>query len=52
LGNRLAEMQLAMVWQEIMKRFHTVEVGNLFLSMPTLLKDLVNYRYAITQWYR
>ncbi len=26
MGNRLAEMQLRMVWEEIMKRFHTVEV--------------------------
>jgi cytochrome P450 len=26
MGNRLAEMQLRVVWQEIMKRFHTVEV--------------------------
>jgi cytochrome P450 len=26
MGNRLAEMQLTMVWQEIMKRFHTVEI--------------------------
>ena len=26
MGNRLAEMQLRMVWEEIMKRFHRVEV--------------------------
>ena len=26
MGNRLAEMQLRIVWEEIMKRFHTVEV--------------------------
>ena len=26
MGNRLAEMQLRMVWEEIMKRFHTVEL--------------------------
>jgi cytochrome P450 len=26
MGNRLAEMQLRVVWQEIMKRLHTVEV--------------------------
>jgi cytochrome P450 len=26
MGNRLAEMQLRMVWEEIMKRFHTVEI--------------------------
>ncbi len=26
MGNRLAEMQLAIVWEEIMKRFHKVEV--------------------------
>ncbi len=26
MGNRLAEMQLRVVWEEIMKRFHTVEV--------------------------
>jgi|TARA_B110000261_G_C12830151_1_gene255885 hypothetical protein len=26
IGNRLAEMQLRVLWEEIMKRFHTVEV--------------------------
>ena len=26
MGNRLAEMQLKIVWEEILKRFHTVEV--------------------------
>ena len=26
MGNRLAEMQLRVLWEEIVKRFHTVEV--------------------------
>ena len=26
MGNRLAEMQLRIVWEEILARFHTVEV--------------------------
>ncbi|MFW6094522.1 MAG: cytochrome P450 [Pseudomonadota bacterium] len=26
MGNRLAEMQLRIIWEEIMKRFHTVEL--------------------------
>ena len=26
MGNRLAEMQLRVVWEEILKRFHTVEL--------------------------
>ena len=26
MGNRLAEMQLRIVWEEILKRFHTVEM--------------------------
>ena len=26
MGNRLAELQLKVLWEEIMKRFHTVEV--------------------------
>jgi cytochrome P450 len=26
MGNRLAEMQLRVLWEEIMKRFHTIEV--------------------------
>ena len=26
MGNRLAEMQLRIIWEEILKRFHTVEV--------------------------
>ena len=26
MGNRLAEMQLRIVWEEILKRFHDIEV--------------------------
>ena len=26
MGNRLAEMQLRILWEEIMQRFHAVEV--------------------------
>ena len=26
MGNRLAELQLRVLWEEIMKRFHKVEV--------------------------
>ena len=26
MGNRLAEMQLRVVWEEILKRFHTIEL--------------------------
>ena len=26
MGNRLAEMQLRILWEEIMQRFHTIEV--------------------------
>ena len=26
VGNRLAELQLQIIWEEIVKRFHTVEV--------------------------
>ena len=26
MGNRLAEMQLRVLWEEILKRFHKVEV--------------------------
>jgi cytochrome P450 len=26
MGNRLAEMQLRVLWEEIMQRFHTIEV--------------------------
>jgi cytochrome P450 len=35
MGNRLAEMQLRIVWEEIMKRFHTVEV----VGEPTRLQS-------------
>lgn len=35
MGNRLAEMQLRIVWEEIMKRFHYVEV----VGAPTRLKS-------------
>ncbi len=26
MGNRLAEMQLRVLWEEVMQRFHTIEV--------------------------
>jgi cytochrome P450 len=29
MGNRLAEMQLRVLWEEIMKRFHAVELAGL-----------------------
>jgi cytochrome P450 len=35
MGNRLAEMQLRIVWEEIMQRFHTVEV----VGEPTRLQS-------------
>jgi cytochrome P450 len=35
MGNRLAEMQLRIVWEEIMKRFKFVEV----IGEPTLLRS-------------
>ena len=36
MGNRLAEMQLRVLWEEIVKRFHTVEVvGCLLYTSPS-----------------
>jgi cytochrome P450 len=34
MGNRLAEMQLRVLWEEIMKRFHTVEVVDEVERLP------------------
>lgn len=34
MGNRLAEMQLSILWEEIMKRFHTVEVVDDVTRLP------------------
>ena len=42
MGNRLAEMQLRIVWEEIMKRFDRVEV----LSEPTRLKSNMVHGYT------
>ena len=39
MGNRLAEMQLRLVWEGIMERFETVEVvGEPVRSFSTLIK--------------
>lgn len=35
MGNRLAEMQLRIVWEEILKRFHTVEVVGEPVRVPS-----------------
>jgi len=34
MGNRLAEMQLKILWEEIMARFHTVEVVDDVIRLP------------------
>ena len=34
MGNRLAELQLSVLWEEIMKRFHTVEVVGEVTRLP------------------
>jgi len=34
MGNRLAEMQLRVLWEEIMKRFHTVEIVDDIERLP------------------
>jgi len=34
MGNRLAEMQLRVLWEEIMKRFHTIEVVGAVKRQP------------------
>jgi len=34
MGNRLAEMQLRVLWEEIVKRFHTVEVVDEVERLP------------------
>jgi cytochrome P450 len=34
MGNRLAEMQLRILWEEILQRFHTVEVVDDVVRLP------------------
>lgn len=34
MGNRLAEMQLRILWEEIMQRFHTVELAGDVVRLP------------------
>ncbi|MFP6836415.1 MAG: cytochrome P450 [Pseudomonadales bacterium] len=34
MGNRLAEMQLSVLWEEIVKRFHTIEVVDEVTRLP------------------
>jgi len=34
MGNRLAELQLTVLWEEIMKRFHTIEVVDDVTRLP------------------
>jgi len=34
MGNRLAEMQLRILWEEILKRFHTVELVDEVTRLP------------------
>ncbi len=43
MGNRLAEMQLRVVWEEILKRFHTVElVGEPICVRSNFVKGYAN----------
>ena len=44
IGNRLAEMQLRVLWEEIMKRFHTVEVVGDTERSPNYLIMLIGYQ--------
>ena len=34
MGNRMAELQLRVLWEEIMQRFHTVEVVGAVERLP------------------
>lgn len=43
MGNRLAEMQLRILWEEILKRFHTVEVvGKVERSSNNFIRGITN----------
>ena len=39
VGNRLAEMQLRIVWEEILKRWHKVEVMGEPKRVPSSLRE-------------
>lgn len=43
MGNRLAELQLQILWEEIMKRFHTIEVvGEVERSSNNFIRGIVD----------
>lgn len=43
MGNRLAELQLRILWEEILKRFHTVEVvGDVERASNNFIRGIVN----------
>ena len=51
MGNRLAEMQLRIVWEEIMKRFRMVEVvGEPVRTYSTFVKGFTKLPVRIHAW--
>jgi cytochrome P450 len=49
MGNRLAEMQLRIVWEEIMKRFEKVElVGEPVRVMSNFIKGFTEVPVKLT----
>ena len=51
MGNRLAEMQLRIVWEEIMKRFRYVEVvGQPERTLSTFVKGFTKLPVRVHEW--
>jgi cytochrome P450 len=51
MGNRLAEMQLRVLWEEIMKRFHTIEVVGDVKRLPNnFIRGIAELPVRIKPW--
>ena len=51
MGNRLAEMQLRIVWEEIMKRFRKVEiVGDIERTHSSFVKGYTHMPVRVHEW--
>ena len=51
MGNRLAEMQLRIVWEEILKRFRTIEItGDIERTYSSFVKGYTKMPVRVREW--
>ena len=51
MGNRLAEMQLRVVWEEILKRFRTIEItGDIERTYSSFVKGYTKMPVRVREW--